>query len=92
MINLKEIIRQIALIKITQAESLITGSNQGTDKLEYVVNLVIDELKKFPLPIYIKIPLVLCQFVFKPEIRKEVQSVFDQAKTFMASPAAITNA
>jgi len=77
--DLKETIKKIALAKIVQAETYI-GSGQGQIKFEYAVNLVIDELKKFPLPVYIRIPLIICQFVFKPEIRQEIQDVFNEAK------------
>jgi len=78
--GLKEIVRKIALIKIGQAETFISGAKQGDFKLEYVVNLVIEELKKLPLPVYIRILLVIFQFAVKSELRKEVQKVFDEIK------------
>ena len=77
--DLKEIIKKLARVKIWQAEAFI-GDGQGQIKLEYVVNLVIDELKKLPLPIYIKVVLVLFQFAFKSELRQEIQKVFNDIK------------
>ncbi|HBG48030.1 MAG TPA: hypothetical protein DDW90_00660 [Cyanobacteria bacterium UBA9971] len=77
--NLKETIKRIALIKIEQAETFL-GSGQGQVKFEYVVNLVIDELKKLPLPVYIRIILSLFQFALKSELRKDIQEIFDEAK------------
>lgn len=76
---LKQTIKRIALVKMGQAETYI-GSGNGDIKLEYVVNLIIEELKKLPLPIYIKAVLVVCQFAVKPELRLEVQKVFNEAK------------
>ncbi|MFH1000433.1 MAG: hypothetical protein V1783_06300 [Bacteroidota bacterium] len=75
----KETIKKIVLDKISQAENFI-GSGQGSAKLEYVVNLIIDEIKKLPLPVYVRIILVLFQFVLRSELRQEVQQVFDEAK------------
>ena len=77
--DLKEIIKKLARVKIWQAEAFI-GDGQGQIKLEYVVNLIIDELKKLPLPIYIKVVLVLFQFAFKSELRQEIQKVFNDIK------------
>jgi len=77
--ELTETIRRIALVKIDQAEAYI-GSGQGSTKLEYVINLIIDELRKLPLPVYIRIVLVLFQFALKSKLRQEVQKVFDEAK------------
>ena len=77
--ELKEIIKRIALVKIKQAESFI-GSGQGSVKFEYVVNLIISELKKLPLPVYIRVAFVLFQFVLKSDLRKEVQRVFNEIK------------
>lgn len=78
--ELKETVKRIALAKISQAETFI-GSGQGQVKFEYAVNLVIDEIKKLPLPVYVRMVLVLFQFVMKSELRLEVQRVFDEAKS-----------
>ena len=83
--DLKEIIKKIALDKMWQAE-IVLGDGQGQIKLEYVVNLVIDELKKLPLPVYIKVVLVLFQFVFKSELRQEIQKAFNDIKEDMHRP------
>lgn len=77
--ELKEIIKRIALVKIKQAETFI-GSRQGSVKFEYVVNLIISELKKLPLPVYIRVAFVLFQFVLKSDLRQEVQGVFNEIK------------
>ena len=83
--DLKEIIKKIANDKIWQAETVI-GDGQGQIKFEYAVNLVIDDLKKLPLPVYIKILLVLFQFVLKSELRQEIQKVFNDIKNDMHRP------
>jgi len=95
--ELKETIKRIALIKMSQAETFI-GSGQGKVKFEYVLNLVIDELKKLPLPAYIRVVLVLFQFALKSELRQEVQKVFNEAKeeinkarTLIISPVAMVD-
>ncbi len=77
--EIKETVTRLALEKIQLAETLI-GSGQGELKMNYVVNLIIDELKKLPLPLYIRIFLGLFQFAFKSEIREQVQQIFDEAK------------
>jgi len=83
--DLKEIIKKIANDKIWQAETVI-GDGQGQIKFEYVVNLVIDELKKLPLPVYIKVILVLFRFVFKSELRQEIQKAFNDIKEDLHRP------
>ena len=77
--ELKETIKKIALNKIAQAESFL-GSGQGSVKFEYVVNMVIDELKKLPLPLSVRLVLVLFQFALKSELKQEIQNVFNEAK------------
>ena len=77
--ELKETVKKIALNKITQAESFL-GSGQGSVKFEYVVNMVIDELKRLPLPLSVRLVLVLFQFALKSELKQEIQNVFNEAK------------
>ena len=74
-----ETVKKIALNKITQAESFL-GSGQGSVKFEYVVNMVIDELKRLPLPLSVRLVLVLFQFALKSELKQEIQNVFNEAK------------
>ena len=78
--ELRESIKRIAVAKMIQAESLISGSGQGAVKFEYVVNLILEEVKKLPLPVYVRVVLVLFQFAAKSELRREVQDLFDQFK------------
>ena len=77
--ELKETVKKIALNKITQAESFL-GSGKGSVKFEYVVNMVIDELKRLPLPLSVRLVLVLFQFALKSELKQEIQNVFNEAK------------
>ncbi|MEI8390189.1 MAG: hypothetical protein WCG23_09945 [bacterium] len=77
--ELKETVKKIALNKITQAESFL-GSGQGSVKFEYVLNMVIDELKRLPLPLSVRLVLVLFQFALKSELKQEIQNVFNEAK------------
>jgi len=78
--EIKETVAKLALEKIQLAETLI-GKGQGNLKMDYVVNLIIDEVKKLPLPLYMRIFIGLFQFAFKSEIREEIQRIFDEAKS-----------
>lgn len=74
-----EMVKNIVLAKISQAETFI-GTGNGDVKLEYVVNLVLGELNKLPFPLYIKVAFVVFRFAVKSDLRKNIQEIFDEAK------------